>query len=431
MFSPRGLALLAAALSGLLACSPAAQAAAAPAPQADSAAAAASSYWLATISREGGTVWGGNDTSYKIFRNVKDFGAKGDGATDDTEAINTAISSGNRCGQDCESSTILPAIVYFPPGTYRVSKPVIMYYYTQMIGDAVEKPTIQSTPDFAGMAVLDSDPYDDTGKNWYINQNNFFRQVRNFKLDLTQTKAGTGIHWQVAQATSLQNIDFVMTEAADSEQQGIFMDNGSGGFFSDLTFTGGKFGAFLGSQQFTSRNLVFKNCRTAIYMNWNWGWSLSNVSISGSTVGIDMAASPANQSVGSVLLSDSIIENTDYGINSSFSLTDNVPLTGNSLVLDNVDMSGVKQAAVWSSKDQNAVLAPGKIDSWIQGTSHVNAANGNRTQSPTTTLKKSPLLVDSDGKIYGRSKPQYENVPASNFKLVRICRERSQCNCIL
>ncbi|KAM3423057.1 hypothetical protein BST61_g524 [Cercospora zeina] len=166
MFSPRGLALLAAALSGLLACSPAAQAAAAPAPQADSAAAAASSYWLATISREGGTVWGGNDTSYKIFRNVKDFGAKGDGATDDTEAINTAISSGNRCGQDCESSTILPAIVYFPPGTYRVSKPVIMYYYTQMIGDAVEKPTIQSTPDFAGMAVLDSDPYDDTGKNW-------------------------------------------------------------------------------------------------------------------------------------------------------------------------------------------------------------------------------------------------------------------------
>jgi glucan 1,3-beta-glucosidase len=30
------------------------------------------------------------DTSYQVFRNVKDFGAKGDGVTDDTEAIRDA-----------------------------------------------------------------------------------------------------------------------------------------------------------------------------------------------------------------------------------------------------------------------------------------------------------------------------------------------------
>ena len=53
-------------------------------------------------------------------------------------------------------------------------------------------------------------------------------------------------------------------------QQGIFMDNGSGGFMADLTFNGGKFGAFLGNQQYTTRNLVFNNCQTAVYMNWNW-----------------------------------------------------------------------------------------------------------------------------------------------------------------
>ena len=37
--------------------------------------------------------------------------------------------------------------------------------------------------------------------NWYTNQNNFFRQVRNFVIDLTGLPAttGTGIHWQVAQ----------------------------------------------------------------------------------------------------------------------------------------------------------------------------------------------------------------------------------------
>lgn len=70
------------------------------------------------------------------------------------------------------------------------------------------------------------------------------------------------------QATSLQNVDFKMKKG--SNQQGIFMDNGSGGWLSDLTFTGGKYGAFLGSQQFTSRNLVFTDCSTAIFMNWNW-----------------------------------------------------------------------------------------------------------------------------------------------------------------
>jgi glucan 1,3-beta-glucosidase len=38
---------------------------------------------------------------------------------------------------------------------------------------------------------------------------------------------GTGIHWQVAQATSLQNIRFEMIKGAESKQQGIFMDNGT------------------------------------------------------------------------------------------------------------------------------------------------------------------------------------------------------------
>lgn len=102
-------------------------------------------------------------------------------------------------------------------------------------------------------------------------QNNFFRQVRNFVIDLTAmpVNVGAGIHWQVAQATSLQNIEFNMrTDGGEANaQQGIFMDNGSGGFMTDLVFNGGRYGAFLGSQQFTTRNLVFNNCKTAIFMN--------------------------------------------------------------------------------------------------------------------------------------------------------------------
>lgn len=153
----------------------------------------------------------------------------GDGASDDTDAINQAITAGTRCGQGCDSTTVKPALVYFPPGTYMVSRPIIQLYLTQFVGDAKELPTLKASPSFEGMAVIDSDPYDETGRNWYTNQNNFMRQIRNFVIDLTAMPptVGAGIHWQVAQATSLQNIRFEMVRGGDENKQiGIFMDNG-------------------------------------------------------------------------------------------------------------------------------------------------------------------------------------------------------------
>lgn len=71
----------------------------------------------------------------QVWRNVRDYGAVGDGITDDTAAINRAISEGGRCGADCGSSTIYPATVWFPAGTYLVSSPIIQYYNTEFLGD--------------------------------------------------------------------------------------------------------------------------------------------------------------------------------------------------------------------------------------------------------------------------------------------------------
>ncbi|KAL9116255.1 MAG: hypothetical protein Q9227_000626 [Pyrenula ochraceoflavens] len=344
-------------------------------------AAGTSNYWLATIDRQGTvpTAFGGSE-GYKIFRNVvKDYGATGDGSTDDTDAINKAISDGNRCGQGCDSSTITPALVYFPPGTYVVSKPIIQYYYTQLVGDATAPPTIKAASDFQGIAVIDSDPYVDGGANWYTNQNNFFRQVRNFVIDLTSMPAtsGAGIHWQVAQATSLQNIRFEMVKGGTGNaQQGIFMDNGSGGFFSDLVFNGGNYGAFLGNQQFTTRNLTFNDCNTAIFMNWNWVWTLKSVTINNCQTGIDMSNSPQNQTVGSVLVLDSKFSNTPTGIRTAFS-TDSVPETGGTLIIDNVDFSGSQNAVVGT--DNNSILTGGSVvASWGQGNAYIPGSSGSK-----------------------------------------------------
>ncbi|RDL40462.1 Pectin lyase-like protein [Venustampulla echinocandica] len=395
-------------------------AAPAPSPQAVAAdvSASASTYWLASIKRQGSPAYG--SSSFQVFRNVKDFGAKGDGSTDDTVAINNAISTGSRCGLNCDSSTVTPAIIYFPPGTYMVSKPLIQYYYTQFIGDAVTLPTIKATAGFTGMALMDADPYLDGGANWFTNQNNFFRQIRNFIIDTTlmPVGAGAGIHWQVAQATSLQNIVFNMrTDGGDANrQQGIFMDNGSGGFMTDLTFNGGNYGAFLGSQQFTTRNLVFNNCRTAIFMNWNWAWTLSGISINNCGIGIDMAnGGTQSQTVGSVLLVDSTIANTPIGISTAYSTNEGA--TNGSLIIDNVDFSNNVPVAVSNAANKATVLAGNtKVASWAQGRQYSSGAAGKVIQGPLDAPAKPAGLLNSAGRVFTRSRPQYEKVPVSSFK---------------
>jgi glucan 1,3-beta-glucosidase len=203
--------------------------------------AGASGYWLETIERKGQAPFNPDPANYQVFRNVKDHGVKGDGVTDDTEAINKIIADGDRCGEGCDSTTTTPALIYFPAGTYLVSAPIIQYYYSQFVGDALNMPVLKATADFEGMGLIDADPYipEGNGANWYTNQNNFYRQVRNFVIDISATKAAAGIHWQVSQATSLQNIVFEMAKGeAGKDQKGIFQDNGSGGFMSDLTFNG-------------------------------------------------------------------------------------------------------------------------------------------------------------------------------------------------
>jgi glucan 1,3-beta-glucosidase len=261
-----------------------------------------------------------------------------------------------------------------------VSKPIVQYYYTQIVGDAVELPIIKASPKFTGMAVIDSDPYEDDGSNWFTNQNNFFRAIRNLAIDLTALPQGTGagIHWQVGQATSLQNIRFDMVKGGGeaNKQQGIFMDNGSGGFMSDLTFNGGNYGMFLGNQQFTTRNLTFNGCQTGIFMNWNWAWTFKSVNINNCGVGLNMSTSPSNQTVGSVLMLDSKLTNTPIGIVTAWTQK-SIPVGGGDLILDNVDFSGSKVAV--AGVDGKSILAGGSlIDNWVQG----------NTYAPSKTINK-------------------------------------------
>ena len=59
------------------------------------------------------------------FINVRDFGAKGDGAHDDTAAINAALTAS---GEDTGAAFWQDKIVYFPDGVYLVSAPIEKRY---------------------------------------------------------------------------------------------------------------------------------------------------------------------------------------------------------------------------------------------------------------------------------------------------------------
>ncbi|KAG4220296.1 hypothetical protein PC116_g31225, partial [Phytophthora cactorum] len=298
-------------------------------------------------------------------------------------------------------------------------------YYTQFVGDALDIPTLKATPDFDGMAVIDANPYDytvDPAANWYINQNNFFRQVRNFIIDIKDMpiNKGAGIHWQVAQATSLQNIVFEMNPDTGKEnvQKGLYIENGSGGFMADLTFNGGGIGADIGSQQYTSRNMTFNNCNTAIHMIWNWLWLMQDIKINGGKLGIDMTSDSLETiKVGSLLLVDSKISNVEVGISTLYK--PDLPDTNRTLIMDNVDMTEAVPTAIQYAKDKTTVLEGNqKIVGFAQGRQYTGTT-GKAVQTNKQSVRKPNALLNSDGKIFTRVKPQYETVPSSKFVSVK------------
>jgi glucan 1,3-beta-glucosidase len=99
------------------------------------------------------------------------------------------------------------------------------------------------------------------------------------------------------------------TPSDGNQQQGVFMDIGSGGHLEDLIFNGGGVGLFTGNQQFTMRNLTFNRCNTAIFQNWDWVYLYKSISINNCGTAVDMTQGGAVLAMGSVVMQDSVLTN--------------------------------------------------------------------------------------------------------------------------
>jgi glucan 1,3-beta-glucosidase len=147
-----------------------------------------------------------------VYRDVKQYGAKGDGVTDDTAAIIRALTEGRADDPGAvypnavySPSTLRPAYVYFPEGVYVVRQTLPVVYNTQMVGNFSALPTIKFLG--ANTRVLES-----LSTAWYhdASVNNFYKRISNFIIDMTSCTACTGIHWQVAQGAERGGVFFVV-----------------------------------------------------------------------------------------------------------------------------------------------------------------------------------------------------------------------------
>lgn len=206
------------------------------------------------------------------------------------------------------------------------------------------------------------------------------------------------------------------------------MDNGSGGWMEDLIFNGGNYGFLSGNQQFTSRNMTFNGCQTAIYQNWNWVWTYKSLTINDCPIGIDMTTGGEVITTGSMVVQDSVFNNVGVGMLTYFS-SNSTPTAAGTLVLDNVDFVDTPSAIAYPN---GTIILEGNqnVPSFLQGrvysaydsqehignlTCYEPTANSARVQQLAGAPPKSESLLTPSGTFVERSRPQYEGVPVESF----------------
>jgi Pectate lyase superfamily protein len=98
--------------------------------------------------------------------NVKDYGAFGDGITDDTAAIQQAIEDEYaRIATNPASSLSSRNVINFPAGTYLISDTIKLYPYITLLGEGINRTSINLAPGLDMPVFRTADSLGQTGAN--------------------------------------------------------------------------------------------------------------------------------------------------------------------------------------------------------------------------------------------------------------------------
>lgn len=90
-----------------------------------------------------------------MYRNVRSYGAVGDGSQDDTDSIQNAINTDGQGGNRYRNEvTTRPALIFVPGGEYKISKTVDLRLNTILVGDPNNLPVFKASAGFNPGASL-------------------------------------------------------------------------------------------------------------------------------------------------------------------------------------------------------------------------------------------------------------------------------------
>lgn len=221
-------------------------------------------------------------------RNVKDYGAKGDGVTDDTQAFLDALNEGRHSNP--ASSYFAPTAIYVPPGTYLIKQTLILWAQTLLFGEWTDPPTLllaPNSPNFQNSSspnpfIVTASGYNTNeystdwstrGPDYHLNSNYIhftYLEDLNIKIGANNPGCDHAVFWACAQQTGIRNVSIDGGSAAYAIETGLA---GGGGVFDGLTLSNSVNGFVSNlTSQLVVRNCTF-NCPVTINNYYLSSWA--------------------------------------------------------------------------------------------------------------------------------------------------------------
>ncbi|EPS36638.1 hypothetical protein H072_9858 [Dactylellina haptotyla CBS 200.50] len=368
------------------------------------------------------------NASYSVYRNIKCWGAVGDGVTDDSDAIIRALTEAKLCkSTNCDGYYVPPSLVYFPYGRYLVRKSLPLYKNTQLVGSALTLPVIVAAADFSGGAIIETKVSESIGGG--IGDFITIRNINIIGSDIPTNRLNTAaIKWNAGQASSIHNVGITMGYYTEGNtHRGILVENSAHVFMSDISIQQGRIGIELSAQGGTIRSSSIqytKEC--AIKINSNYAFTLKDIFIYNTPIGIDssktvVASGKTSQPVNSFIFLEGEITQCPVLVKTARGGSSNYPIGAGTAVLERLTL-GPNVVAV---KRDNGVTvfnpspATGNrlINSWAQGRRYAppqyTPLNITGVFQPTKFYQ--PLLKTEDDKYAQKSRPTYNNWSAGQL----------------